>query len=172
MGNRYFCGIDLRAGFSGTTALDTSVQSEIDLIGYIYDAVIEPDRWSDTIDRIRRHFGFHIAMIGVNLFPSGDVASHAELNAIRDLGVADLTGYSMLTTMPPCWMCGGALRHFKLSRLYVVRQPYDSGSAAWLAAEAPVPEIERVESPEAVQLFERWRTANPGLWPAPRLDTW
>jgi len=106
------------------------------------------------------------------LFPSGDVASHAELNAIRDLGVADLTGYSMLTTMPPCWMCGGALRHFRLSRLYVVRQPYDSGSAAWLAAEAPVPEIERVESPEAVQLFERWRTANPGLWPAPRLDTW
>ena len=69
------------------------------------------------------------------LFPSGGIASHAELNAIRDLDLADLTGFSMLTTMPPCWMCGGAVRHFRLSRLYVVRQPFDSGAAAWLDGE-------------------------------------
>ena len=108
------------------------------------------------------------------LFPSGGITSHAELNAMRDLDLADLSGYSMLTTMPPCWMCGGAARHFRLSRLYVVRQPYDSGSAAWLdarGARSPVV-VERVDSPEAVELFERWRAANPELWPNPRLDTW
>ena len=107
------------------------------------------------------------------LFPSGGIASHAELNAMRDLDLADLTGFSMLTTMPPCWMCGGAVRHFRLSRLYVVRQPFDSGAAAWLDGEDTAPvEIERVDSPEAVELFERWRAEHPELWPNPRLDTW
>jgi len=105
------------------------------------------------------------------LFPSGDVTSHAELNAIRDLAVPDLSGYTMLTTMPPCWMCGGAARHFKLLRLLVVRQPYDSGSAAWLDGDEHAPVVvEPVESPEAVDLFERWRAAHPELWPNPRLD--
>jgi tRNA(Arg) A34 adenosine deaminase TadA len=107
------------------------------------------------------------------LFPSGDVTSHAELNAIRDLAVSDLSGYTMLTTMPPCWMCGGAARHFKLSRLLVVRQPYDSGSAAWLDGDEHAPVVvEPVESPEAVDLFERWRADHPELWPNPRLDAW
>jgi cytosine deaminase len=107
------------------------------------------------------------------LFPSGGIASHAELNAMRDLDVADLTGYSMLTTMPPCWMCGGAVRHFRLSRLYVVRQPFDSGAAAWLDGEEGASvTIDRVDSPEAVELFERWRAERPELWPNPRLDAW
>jgi cytosine deaminase len=113
--------------------------------------------------------GAHNRMV----FPSGDIASHAELNAIRDLAVPDLTGYSMLTTMPPCWMCSGAVRHFRLSTLYVVRQPFDSGSAAWLDGEdGASTEIVRVESQEAVDLFERWRSANPASWPNPRLDSW
>jgi cytosine/creatinine deaminase len=107
------------------------------------------------------------------LFPSGGIASHAELNAMRDLDLADLAGFSMLTTMPPCWMCGGAVRHFRLSRLYVVRQPFDSGAAAWLDADdAATVDVERVENPEAVELFERWRAEHPELWPNPRLDTW
>jgi tRNA(Arg) A34 adenosine deaminase TadA len=92
---------------------------------------------------------------------------------VRDLGLADLTGYTLLTTMPPCWMCGGALRHFRLSRLYVVRQPFDSGAAAWLAADDALDMlVERVESPEAVDMFESWRSTNPGRWPNPRLDRW
>ena len=35
--------------------MDVSAQSAADLIGHIYDAVIEPGLWTDTIDRIRRH---------------------------------------------------------------------------------------------------------------------
>jgi hypothetical protein len=32
--------------------------------------------------------------------------------------------------------------------------------------------IERVESPEAVEMFETWRAADPDRWPNPRLDAW
>lgn len=51
--------------------MDRVVQSELDLIGHIYDAVLEPDRWSDAIDRIRRYVGLHLGAIGVNYFPTG-----------------------------------------------------------------------------------------------------
>lgn len=46
--------------------MDTLVQTELDLIGAIYDAVIDPALWDDTVDRIRRHFGFQIAVLGIN----------------------------------------------------------------------------------------------------------
>jgi DNA-binding CsgD family transcriptional regulator len=51
--------------------MDRPVQSELDLIGYIYDAVLEPDRWSDTIDRIRRYLGLHVAAISILHLPGG-----------------------------------------------------------------------------------------------------
>lgn len=42
------------------------VDSElIDLIGSIYDAVLEPVKWHDALDRIRRRFDFHNAILGV-----------------------------------------------------------------------------------------------------------
>lgn len=41
------------------------------LVGGIYDAVIDPDRWDDTLDEIRRHFGFHIGAIGINMLDGG-----------------------------------------------------------------------------------------------------
>lgn len=37
-----------------------------DLIGAIYDCVIDPMRWSDTVDRIRRRYGFFNGVLGVN----------------------------------------------------------------------------------------------------------
>jgi DNA-binding CsgD family transcriptional regulator len=37
-----------------------------DLIGAIYDCVIDPSLWHDTLDRIRRRFDFFNAMLGVN----------------------------------------------------------------------------------------------------------
>ena len=42
------------------------VDSElIDLIGSIYDAVLEPVKWHDALDRIRRRFDFHNVILGV-----------------------------------------------------------------------------------------------------------
>jgi DNA-binding CsgD family transcriptional regulator len=51
--------------------LDIRAQAELDLIGAIYDAVIDPGRWNDTVDRIRRHAGFHLAILAVSALPSG-----------------------------------------------------------------------------------------------------
>ena len=36
---------------------------------------------------------------------------------------------------------------------------------------APV-RVERVECPEAVELFEQWRAEHPDRWTTPRVDTW
>lgn len=44
--------------------MDALVQTELDLIGAVYDAVIDTTLWDNTIDRIRRHFGFQIAAMG------------------------------------------------------------------------------------------------------------
>ncbi len=51
--------------------MDRIVQTEMDLIGYVYDAVLNPELWSDTIDRIRRYVGLHLGAIGINYLPSG-----------------------------------------------------------------------------------------------------
>ena len=48
-----------------------SAQVELDLVGHIYDAVLEPDRWGDTIDRIRRHLGLQIGAISILHLSSG-----------------------------------------------------------------------------------------------------
>jgi len=52
-------------------SVDRIVQTELDLVGHIYDAVIHPELWDDTIDRIRRYVGLHMGAIGVNYIPSG-----------------------------------------------------------------------------------------------------
>ena len=51
--------------------MDALVQTELDLIGAVYDAVIDPDLWDNTIDLIRRHFGFHIAVIAISPLRGG-----------------------------------------------------------------------------------------------------
>lgn len=37
----------------------------VDLIGAIYDAVLEPTGWQEALDRIRRYFNLHNAILGV-----------------------------------------------------------------------------------------------------------
>jgi len=50
------------------------------LVGDIYDAVIEPGRWPEVVDRIRVVFGFHIAMLVVLRLPSGRPIVNATAN--------------------------------------------------------------------------------------------
>jgi DNA-binding CsgD family transcriptional regulator/PAS domain-containing protein len=40
----------------------------IGLIGGIYDAVLDPARWHDALDRICRHFDFHSSILGITRF--------------------------------------------------------------------------------------------------------
>jgi DNA-binding CsgD family transcriptional regulator len=60
--------------------LDVRAQTELDLIGAIYDAVIDASRWDDTVDRIRRHLGFQLCMLTALALPSGKVIVGAQSN--------------------------------------------------------------------------------------------
>ena len=60
--------------------MDTLVKTELDLIGAIYDAVIDPTLWNDAVDRIRRHLGFHLCMLTVVAIPSGKIIVGAQSN--------------------------------------------------------------------------------------------
>lgn len=51
--------------------MDRVVQTELDLIGHIYDAVLDPVLWSDAIDRIRRYVGLHLGVISALHLPTG-----------------------------------------------------------------------------------------------------
>lgn len=52
-------------------AVNRTFQTELDLIGAIYDSVLDPGLWSDAIDRIRRYVGLHLGAIGIHYVPSG-----------------------------------------------------------------------------------------------------
>src|SRR3569833_592965 len=60
--------------------MDIRTQTELDLIGGIYDAVSDPRRWDDAIDRIRRHLGFQLCMLTIVTIPAGKVIVGAQSN--------------------------------------------------------------------------------------------
>lgn len=55
-----------------------------DLIGALYDAAIEPERWGPVLERIRVHFGFQMAALGVTALPSGDAIVQVTANMPAD----------------------------------------------------------------------------------------
>jgi hypothetical protein len=63
--------------------LDIRSQTELDLVGAIYDAVIDPDRWDDTVERIRRHLGFHMCILSAIGVASGRLIIGAQSNVPR-----------------------------------------------------------------------------------------
>jgi creatinine deaminase len=92
----------------------------------------------------------------------GDLAAHAELETFRVHGATDLTGYTVVTTMAPCWMCAGAARYFGLSHVVVTAGPWDLGTQSWLA-EAGV-DVRVIAHDRSAQRFETWCRANPERW--------
>ena len=81
---------------------------------------------------------------------TGDVAAHAEIEAMRDaaktLGDWRLTGCDLFVTLEPCAMCCGAILHARLGR--VVFGAYDETAGAVCSKErllsgslAPAPQI-------------------------------
>ena len=51
-----------------------------ELVGGIYDAVIDPVLWTDAVDAIRREFRFHNAMMGVSKLPGNEVVVNVSAN--------------------------------------------------------------------------------------------
>jgi DNA-binding CsgD family transcriptional regulator len=54
------------------------------LIGAIYDCVIDPSRWYDTVDRIRRRFNLYNAILAVNA-ADGSIVMHVSANVPGDM---------------------------------------------------------------------------------------
>ncbi len=52
----------------------------VDLIGRIYDCVIDPRLWYDSLDRLRLHFGFDNAALAINAMPSGATLLQVAVN--------------------------------------------------------------------------------------------
>lgn len=64
-----------------------------DLIGAIYDCVIDPSRWHDTLDAIRRRYGFFNAMLSVVGTFSNDTVLSVSVNVPHDmLAIASALG--------------------------------------------------------------------------------
>ncbi len=53
--------------------LPSSTERISDLIGAVYDCVLEPDKWQATIDAIRTELNFCYAILGVYPLPTGSV---------------------------------------------------------------------------------------------------
>ena len=51
-----------------------------ELVGGIYDAVIDPALWTEAVDAIRREFRFHIAMMGVSKLPGNEIVVNVSAN--------------------------------------------------------------------------------------------
>ena len=64
-----------------------------DLIGAIYDAVIEPNLWERALERLRARFDFRLAILGVNALPRGNAVIQAAANAPPDY-LARMPGYT------------------------------------------------------------------------------
>jgi DNA-binding CsgD family transcriptional regulator len=60
--------------------VDLSLLLELDLIGLIYDAVLEPDRWSGTLDQVRRFVELQTVVLSVNALPGGELAAFGSSN--------------------------------------------------------------------------------------------
>ena len=56
-----------------------------ELIGAIYYCVIDPSRWHDTLDRIRRRYHFYNAILGVNDARGSGTVLHVSVNIPDDM---------------------------------------------------------------------------------------
>ncbi len=43
-----------------------------DIVGLIYDCVVAPERWNETVEAIRSTFGFALGTLGMHAIPSGE----------------------------------------------------------------------------------------------------
>jgi len=120
--------------------MDRPVENEADLIGYIYDAVLEPHRWSEAIDRIRRYLRLQIGAITILHLPSG-ISVQATSNIPPDmLRIAAETADSI----PQLW--GGYEKFARLPLEEPIRMLEYASPESW----AGNPYYERFAKPQGL----------------------
>ncbi|RCG27101.1 nucleoside deaminase [Sphaerisporangium album] len=93
----------------------------------------------------------------------GDPSVHGETAAFRDAGrQRTYRGTTMVTTLSPCWYCGGLIRQFGITGLIVGESRTFTGQHEWLAAHGV--EVRVLDSEECVALMTAFIAANPALW--------
>lgn len=108
MSGLYCLSVKVERGLG--SSVDSSLLLALDLIGSIYDSVIEPDKWVETLDRVRIFLQLHNAMLSVTAVPAGNILVHASSNISPDLlqltpelgeeAVAIWGGMAMVATLP------------------------------------------------------------------------
>jgi creatinine deaminase len=93
----------------------------------------------------------------------GDPSIHGETDAFRRAGrQRSYRGTTMVTTLAPCWYCSGLIRQFRIPSVVVGEDRHFRGGVDWLT-ESGV-EIVVVDSPECIDLMERFIDQHPEIW--------
>lgn len=93
----------------------------------------------------------------------GDPSLHGETAAFRNAGrQRTYRGTTMVTTLSPCWYCGGLIRQFGITGLIVGESRTFAGCHEWLAAHGV--SVLVLDSPECAELMTGFIAADPALW--------
>src|SRR5690606_28301074 len=93
------CGM-LGAVSMAEASMDNAPSGDADLdeiIGAIYDCVIDPSRWHDVVDAIRRRYDFYNAILGVNSATSNEIIMSVSVGIPEDMmAVVQTHGHDVL----------------------------------------------------------------------------
>jgi cytosine deaminase len=93
----------------------------------------------------------------------GDPSAHGETDAFRKAGrQRSYRDKIMVTTLAPCWYCGGLVRQFNIGTVVVGESVNFGGGVAWLR-ENGIKVID-LQSAECIAMLGEYIRANPGIW--------
>jgi cytosine/creatinine deaminase len=93
----------------------------------------------------------------------GDPSMHGETNAFRNAGrQRNYRNLIMVTTLAPCWYCGGLVRQFGIGTLVVGESRNFQGGIEWLRSLGV--NVIDLDSQECVSLMAEYIRANPEIW--------
>ena len=93
----------------------------------------------------------------------GDPSMHGETAAFRAAGrQRSYRGYTMVTTLSPCWYCSGLVRQFGISNLLVGEAATFSGGHEWLARHGVCVTV--LDDARCRQMMTDFIATHPQLW--------
>ena len=92
-----------------------------------------------------------------------DPSAHGEVDAFRRAGrQRSYRDTVLVTTLDPCWYCGGLVRQFGIGKVVVGESVNFEGSSDWLQANGI--EVVDLRSRECIELLAAFIDTQPELW--------
>ncbi len=92
-----------------------------------------------------------------------DPSMHGETDAFRNAGrQASYRKLTMVTTLAPCWYCGGLVRQFGFGTVVVGESKTFQGGIDWLRSLGV--QIIDLESKECFSMLQKYISENPAVW--------